>query len=87
LDEDAVLCPASSVLAKNRLFLRRDCLAELCNCKMPIKGKTFYVSLSLCVQNNSVCGKGNRHSMLEGMKRRGKMGCFLTAVIGSKIVP
>lgn len=52
-DEGAAPCPNSPVLAKNRLFIReRPCLADLCNCKMPIKGKTFYISPSLCVQNS-----------------------------------
>lgn len=40
--EDAALCPNAPVLAKNRLFIReKQCLADFCNCKMPIKGKTF----------------------------------------------
>lgn len=53
LDEGAALCPNSPVLAKSRLFIReRPRLADLHYCKMPIKGKTFYISLSLCVQNS-----------------------------------
>lgn len=71
--------PVSS--GSKQLFItERLCLVELCNSKMPIKGKTFYISPSLCV-----CGKGNRPSMLAEMKRRGKTCCFPVAVARRKI--
>lgn len=53
---------------------------------MPIKGKTFYISLRPCVHNSYVCGKGNKHCMLAGMKRRGgKWGCFFVIVAWNTI--
>lgn len=58
-------------------FLKaRLCLAELCNCKMPIKGKNishFWVFVCTTILH----GKGNRHSMLEGLNRRGKWVPFV----------